>query len=96
MNRILRVIIAIIFIVVITVCAIVLCQNTSWRTDITDQQLYTLSQGTKNILGSLNQPLKLRLYYTKTAAMKGPDQIRYFNNYYHLHKGKGIWQKRSL
>ncbi|MCK5564413.1 MAG: GldG family protein [Planctomycetes bacterium] len=84
MNRILRAIIAVIFITVITVCSIVLCQNTSWRADITDQKLYTLSQGTKNILGSLNQPLKLRLYYTRTAAMKGPDQIRYFNNYYHF------------
>ncbi len=84
MNRILRAIIAVIFITVITVCSIILCQNTSWRADITDQQLYTLSQGTKNILGSLNQPLKLRLYYTRTAAMKGPDQIRYFNNYYHF------------
>ncbi len=84
MNRILRAIIAVVFITVITVCSIILCQNTSWRADITDQQLYTLSQGTKNILGSVNQPLKLRLYYTRTAAMKGPDQIRYFNNYYHF------------
>lgn len=84
MNRILRAIIAIIFIVVITVCSIILCQNTSWRADITDQKLYTLSQGTKNILGTLNQPIKLKLYYTKTAAMKGPDQIRFFNNYYHF------------
>ena len=86
MNRILRAVIAIIFIAVITVCATIICQQIPWRADITEQKLYTLSDGTKNILGALNQPLKMKLYYTKTAAMKAPDQIRYFNNYYHFVK----------
>ena len=27
--------------------------------------------------------MKLRLYYTKTAARKAPDQIRYYNNYFY-------------
>jgi ABC-type uncharacterized transport system involved in gliding motility auxiliary subunit len=52
--------------------------------DITDQKLYTLSEGTKAIVGRLNQPLRLRLYYTKTAARKAPDQIRFYNNYYYF------------
>ncbi len=84
MNRLIRATIAIALIMVITVSAITICQNIgkSMRADITDQKLYTLSQGTKAILGGLNQPIKLKLYYTKTAAMKGPDQIRYFNEYY--------------
>ncbi len=84
MNRLIRAITAIALIAVITVSAISICQNVgkSIRADITDQGLYTLSQGTKNILDSLNQPIKLKLYYTKTAAMKGPDQIRFFNEYY--------------
>jgi len=84
MSRLVRAITAVALIAVITVSAISICQNIgrSLRFDITDQKLYTLSQGTKNILNSLNQPIKLKLYYTKTAAMKGPDQIRFFNNYY--------------
>ena len=84
MSRMIRAIIAIALIAVITISAITICQNIgrSVRADITDQKLYTLSDGTKAILGSLNQPLKIKLYYTKTAAMKGPDQIRFFNNYY--------------
>lgn len=84
MSRMIRAIIAIALIAVITVSAVTICQNVgkSIRADITDQKLYTLSDGTKAILDSLNQPLKIKLYYTKTAAMKGPDQIRFFNNYY--------------
>ncbi len=84
MNRLIRAITAISLIAIITVSAISICQNTgkSMRVDITDQRLYTLSEGTKAIVGNLNQPIKLKLYYTKTAAMKGPDQIRYFNEYY--------------
>ena len=54
------------------------------RADITDRKLYTLSSGTRSILNKLRQPIKMKLYYTKTAVMKAPDQIRYFNNYYHF------------
>ena len=88
MNRMMRSVIAVIFVVIISLSAVSICQNLtrSWRMDITDQKIYTLSQGTKNILAGLNQPLKMKLYYTKTAALKGPDQIKYFNNYYYFVK----------
>jgi ABC-type uncharacterized transport system involved in gliding motility auxiliary subunit len=77
---------AVVFIGVIMFCAISISQNIGegLRLDITDQKLYTLSKGTRSILGKLNQPLKLRLYYTKTAARKAPDQIRFYNNYYYF------------
>jgi ABC-type uncharacterized transport system involved in gliding motility auxiliary subunit len=73
-----------VFVLVITFSAISICQNVGGRLkiDVTGQKLYTLSAGTKAILAKLNQPIKLKLYYAKTAAMKGPDQIKYFNNYY--------------
>ena len=88
MNRLSRAIIAIVFVAAITFSAISICQTTakSLRADITEQRLYSLSDGTKAILAGLNQPIKLKLYYTKTAAMKGPDQIRYFNEYYYFVK----------
>ena len=84
MNRTVRVIIGIILVLVITFCAISICQNIgkSLRVDVTEKNLYTLSDGTKAILARLNQPVKLKLYYAKTAALKGPDHIQYFNNYY--------------
>jgi ABC-type uncharacterized transport system involved in gliding motility auxiliary subunit len=88
MNRTIRAILGVIFVLVITFCAISICQiiGKSWKLDITEQKLYTLSDGTKAILNKLNQPIKVKLYYAKTAALKGPDQIRYFNNYYEFVK----------
>jgi len=88
MNRLSRAIIAVVFVAAITFSAISICQTAgkSLRADITEQKLYSLSDGTKAILASLNQPIKLKFYYTKTAAMKGPDQIRYFNEYYYFVK----------
>ena len=88
MNRTIRAIIGVIFVLVITFCAISICQNIGrgLKLDVTDEKLYTLSDGTRAILAKLNQPVKVRLYYAETAALKGPDQIRYFNNYYQFVK----------
>ena len=84
MNRTIRAIIGVILVLVIAFCAISICQNIGkgLKIDVTDQKLYTLSEGTHAILGKLNQPIKVKLYYAKTAAMKATDQIKYFNNYY--------------
>ena len=84
MNRMTRAILGIFFIAVIAVAAIYLSQNLGKqvRWDITERKLYTLSDGTKEILADLKQPITLKLFYTKTAAMKATDQIRYYNNYY--------------
>jgi ABC-type uncharacterized transport system involved in gliding motility auxiliary subunit len=88
MNRTIRATIAAILILIITFSAVSISQNIGKRlkVDITDQKLYTLSDGTKAILAKLNQPIKAKLYYAKTAALKGPDQIRFFNNYYEFVK----------
>ena len=84
MNRTIRAIVGAGLVLVIVFSAISITQNIgkSLKLDITDQRLYVLSDGTKSILGKLNQPIKAKLYYAKTAALKGPDQIRFFNNYY--------------
>jgi ABC-2 type transport system permease protein len=84
MNRTIRAAIGTVLILIIAFSGISISQNLGkrWRVDVTDQGLYTLSKGTKSILSKLNQPIKAKLFYAKTAAMKGPDQIRFFNNYY--------------
>ncbi len=84
MNRTIRSIIAILLILIITFSAVVIFQNVGKgvKADITEKGLYTLSDGTKSILSKLNQPITLRLYYARTAAMEAPDQIKFFNNYY--------------
>ena len=88
MNRTIRAILGTGFVLVIVFSAISICQNIGkpLKLDITDQKLYTLSNGTKSILAKLNQPIRAKLYYAKTAALKGPDQIRFFNNYYEFVK----------
>ena len=88
MSRTIRAIIGVVLVFVITFCAISISQNIgkSLKVDITDQKLYTLSDGTRAILAKLNQPIKVKLYYARTAALKGPDQIKYFNNYYEFVK----------
>jgi ABC-type uncharacterized transport system involved in gliding motility auxiliary subunit len=84
MNRTLRAILGAVLILIIAFSGISVCQNIGGRVnvDITEQGLYTLSEGTKAILGRLNQPLTAKLFYAKTAAMKAPDQIQFFNNYF--------------
>ncbi len=84
MNRTVRLICAVVFILIIAVSAIQIVQQLfgSWRVDVTQEKLYTLSDGTRRILQNLQQPVTLRLYYTKTATLSAPDQIRFFNAYY--------------
>ena len=84
MNRTLRAVTAVVFVGVIMFCAISIAHNfgESIRLDVTDRKLYTLSDGTKAILGKIRQPIKMKLFYTKTAVMKAPDQLRVYNNYY--------------
>lgn len=76
--------IGVVCILVITVCAILIVQKGLPRTgvDLTENKLYTLSKGTKNILSDLKQHVNLKLCYSRTAAMKGPEQIRQYNNYF--------------
>ncbi len=84
MHKNVRLILAILFVGAITISGLVLMRKGvgGSRIDLTEDNLYTLSEGTENILSKLNEPITLKLYYSRTAAMKGPDQIRFWNNYY--------------
>ena len=86
MHRTTRAILALVFLGIIMFSAISLCQGLlrRVRVDVTEEKLYTLSPGSKALLAKINQPIKFKLYYTRTAALKGPDQIRFFNNYYYF------------
>ncbi|MBN2456331.1 MAG: GldG family protein [Sedimentisphaerales bacterium] len=88
MSTTVRTVLGVCCILVITFCAISICQNVgkNLKADVTEKKLYTLSDGTKAILDKLTEPVRVKLYYAKTAALKGPDQIRYFNNYYQFVK----------
>jgi len=84
MNRTLRAILGAVLILIIAFSGISVCQNIGGRlkVDVTDQGLYTLSDGTKAILGKLNQPITAKLFFARKASMRAPDQIQYFTNYF--------------
>lgn len=84
MSKTIQMVIGVILVLVIMFSSMSVCQNIgrSLKLDVTEQRLYTLSDGTRAILAKLRQPLTVKLYYAETAALKGPDQIRFFNNYY--------------
>ncbi len=55
---------------VITVLVIMLGNRylSSIRLDMTEHKIYTVSEGTKNILNNLSQPLNLKLFYSKKLS----------------------------
>ncbi|MEP6939709.1 MAG: Gldg family protein [Rudaea sp.] len=65
--------------------AVVLLSNTllgGARLDLTQNHLYTLSQGTKNILAALDEPIHLTLYFSDKAAADSPQpQAAALRNY---------------
>lgn len=42
----------------------------SVRADLTEQKLYTLSEGTRNILGDLEEPITLRYFYPESMMLE--------------------------
>jgi ABC-type uncharacterized transport system involved in gliding motility auxiliary subunit len=51
--------------------------RTAPRIDLTEQKLYTLSQGTKNVLASIKEPITLRLFYSGKLANDLPQMKAY-------------------
>ncbi len=80
----LRTYIGVLLILVITICGIFIADRMirGKSADLTENNLYTLSQGTENIVAKLNQPVELKLYYSRKAALNAPEQIRQYNNYF--------------
>ncbi|HJU38723.1 MAG TPA: Gldg family protein, partial [Tahibacter sp.] len=61
--------------------AVVLLSNTllrGARVDLTQNRLYTLSEGTRNILGKLDEPVNLYLYYSDKATQNLPQLRAYY------------------
>ncbi len=51
--------------------------RTAPRIDLTEQKLYTLSEGTENVLASIKEPITLRLFYSSKLANELP-QIKVY------------------
>jgi len=49
----------------------------SWRLDLTESRLYSLSRGTQQTLNQLTEPIELTLYYSRDAAASLPQLQAY-------------------
>ena len=45
---------------------------TRFRLDLTEQRLFTLSEGTRNVIRAIDEPVTLRLYVSRTLASRLP------------------------
>lgn len=52
---------------------------TSWRLDLTENKLFTLSDGTINILNNLEEPIRLDFYFSQKALTGLPALTNYGN-----------------
>jgi len=52
------------------------------KVDLTEDRIYTLSDETKKIIGGLTHTTRLKLFYSRTEALKGLDSLRPYNNYF--------------
>ncbi len=87
MSHYTRSILGTILIVVIAICSSFLIgrwTESIGRIDTTAEQLYSLSDGSKQIIDGLQKPLTLQLYYSKSVVDKtGQSQLQQLNNLYY-------------
>jgi len=65
-------VLAVLFVAVVLICNVLL---RGARIDLTQNHLYTLSQGTSNILKSIDEPIQLHLFFSDRATQDQP-QLR--------------------
>jgi len=83
--------VAVMFVIVVAINLIAAAMNT--RVDLTENKVYTLSAGTKAILGKIDAPVEVRFYYSqsqprmpaqfKTYAKRVEDLLAEFRQYSH-------------
>lgn len=49
-----------------------------FQLDLTENKLFTVSQGTKDIIGGIDEPIVLRLYFTKAMGEGNPAHAHHF------------------
>jgi ABC-type uncharacterized transport system involved in gliding motility auxiliary subunit len=69
------------------------------RLDLTEGKLFTLSKGTLNVLSTIDEPIRLKLYYSKLLGQRSPRHATYFERvselaaqYGNLSRGKVIFE----
>ena len=50
----------------------------NWRADLTEDGLYSISQSTRKVLSSLDEPITMQVYYTKALGEQAPQYGAHF------------------
>lgn len=50
----------------------------SWKADLTEDRLFTISDGTREVLSSIDEPITARLYFSRNLGESIPEYARYF------------------
>lgn len=66
-------------VIVLSVNLIASISLRDWRTDMTEGNLFTISDGTREILRDIGEPIKVRLYFSKPLRDASPTLSRYFD-----------------
>ena len=58
-----------VFGIILFIASVILVNSvfTNWRVDLTENKLFTLSQGTINILENLEEPISLKFYFSQNG-----------------------------
>jgi ABC-type uncharacterized transport system involved in gliding motility auxiliary subunit len=51
----------------------------SWKADLTEDRLYTMSDGTRTIIRAIDEPIKVRVYFSKKLGEAAPSYAHYFD-----------------
>jgi gliding motility-associatede transport system auxiliary component len=65
----------VVFFILVFVNVLVSYANIRW--DATQDKIYSLSEGTKHILGDMKQPVEIQFYYNRSSS-EVPDQIKLY------------------
>ena len=60
--------VGLVLLLAILVAANVIVSYSSLRADLTEEKLYTLSEGSRSVLQKLEQPVTLKFYFSSSSA----------------------------
>jgi ABC-type uncharacterized transport system involved in gliding motility auxiliary subunit len=49
-----------------------------WKADLTSERLFTISDGTRKVLSGIDEPIDVKLYYSKALGEASPQYQKYF------------------
>ena len=65
-------------IILLSINLIVSMSMRSWKADLTEDRLFTISDGTRVVLSTIDEPIKARVYFSKKLGEIAPSYARYF------------------